>query len=79
MDLTSHRIPSPAVSNGMLTITKESEMVLHTEKEAKSKAEVWFKGNKAFFTGKTEIIYGGLFAEAKLVDSDKTVLIQIKP
>ena len=53
-------------------------MVIHTVAEAMARGEVWFKGDRFYFTGIVEVIYGGLFGEAKPMSNGVNVWIALK-
>lgn len=59
--------------NGFVFYLKDVQLEYPTTKKT-----IWFKGNECELTGKKETFYGGLFAEAKEVESEKTVWVKVK-
>ncbi len=52
-------------------------MKLYDVSDAKARRVVWQFGEKVRFTGKTEVIYGGLFAGAIVLETGKFLSIAI--
>ncbi len=53
-------------------------MKTYTKQDAINKKQVWWSGKKVVFTGKVDILYGGLFGVAKVIKTNKTVHIALK-
>ena len=44
---------------------------MHTIEQAKAQEVVYFKGDKARFNGEIDVLYGGVFAKAEVLEGSR--------